>query len=86
MFKVNNKDTRSYISITPENIKKPIFWSFQRLRKKNSGINWFNPIHANVLFLYPLKTSENQSFSDVFRGYRNVTLALNLQQQLKENQ
>ena len=26
-----------------------------------------------VTFLYPLKTSENQIFSDVFRGYRNVT-------------
>ena len=24
--------------------------------------------------LYPLKTSENQRFSDVFRVYRNVTL------------
>ena len=24
-----------------------------------------------VSFLYPLKTSENQRFSDVFRGYRN---------------
>ena len=24
-------------------------------------------------FLYPLKTSENQSFSDVFSGYGNVT-------------
>ena len=31
-----------------------------------------NPLEANVPFLYPLKTSENQRFSDVFRGYRNV--------------
>ena len=31
--------------------------------------------HANVLFLYLLKTSENLQFSDVFRGYRNRTLA-----------
>ena len=29
-----------------------------------------NPFHATGLFLYPLKTSENQRFSDVFRGYR----------------
>ena len=29
-----------------------------------------NPFHANNLFLYHLKTSENQRFSDVFRGYK----------------
>ena len=29
---------------------------------------------ANIPLLYPLKTSENQRFSDVFRGYRNGTL------------
>ena len=34
-----------------------------------------NLFQANALFLYPLKTSENQRFSDVFRGYRNRTLA-----------
>ena len=34
-----------------------------------------NPFHANVPFLCPLKTSENLWFSDVFRGYRNGTLA-----------
>ena len=34
-----------------------------------------NPFHANVPFLYSLKMSENQRFSDVFRGYRNETLA-----------
>ena len=27
-----------------------------------------NPFHAIVPFLYPLKTSENLLFSDVFRG------------------
>ena len=32
-----------------------------------------NPSHGNVPFLYPLKTSGNQRFSDVFRGYRNGT-------------
>ena len=40
----------------------------------NIGLKWINPFHANVLFLYPLKTPENQRFSDVFRGYRNRTL------------
>ena len=34
----------------------------------------FNPFQSSVTFLYPLKTSENQRFSDIFRGYRNVTL------------
>ena len=29
---------------------------------------------CSATFLYPLKTSENQRFSDVFMGYRNVTL------------
>ena len=28
-----------------------------------------NPFHATGLFRYPLKTSENLWFSDVFRGY-----------------
>ena len=35
---------------------------------------WLNPYSPNVTFLYPLKTLENLRFSDVFRGYRNVTL------------
>ena len=32
-----------------------------------------NPLLPDVLFLYPLKTSENLWFSDVFRGYKNGT-------------
>ena len=43
--------------------------------KCNTGLKWINHFHVNVLFLYPLKTSENQRFPDVFRGYRNGTLA-----------
>ena len=31
--------------------------------------------YATGLFLYPLKTSENFWFSDVFRGYRKRSLA-----------
>ena len=34
-----------------------------------------NPFHANDPFLYPLKRSENQRFSGVFRVYRSVRLA-----------
>ena len=37
---------------------------------------YFNSFWNNFLFLYPLKTSENQSFSDFFRGYRNGALKL----------
>ena len=31
-----------------------------------------NPIYATGLFRYPLKTSENLWFSDVFTGYRKT--------------
>ena len=33
-----------------------------------------NPFHATGTFLYHLKTSENQRFFDVFRGYRKKSL------------
>ena len=33
-----------------------------------NGICHINPFWSSVTFLYPLKTSENQGFSDVFRG------------------
>ena len=36
-----------------------------------------DPFHATGLFIYPLKTSENQRFSDVFRGYRKRPVAWN---------
>ena len=36
-----------------------------------------NPFHATDLFWYPLKTSENQRFSDVFRGYQKRSVAWN---------
>ena len=32
---------------------------------------------SSVTFLYLLKTSENRRFSDVFRGYKSVTLIIN---------
>ena len=37
----------------------------------------FNPFRANIPFLYPLKNSEHLWFSDIFRGYKNGTLAQN---------
>ena len=36
-----------------------------------------NPFHATGLFLHPLKTSKNQRFSDVFRGYRKIPVTRN---------
>ena len=36
-----------------------------------------NPFSTNVPLLYPLETSENQRFSDIFRGYRSGTLVEN---------
>ena len=37
----------------------------------------FSPLMSSVTFSYPLKTSENLRFSDVFRGYKKVTLDIN---------
>ena len=38
---------------------------------------FLNPFHAIDLFWYPLKTSENLWFSDVFRGYQKRSVAWN---------
>ena len=46
----------------------------KRVKFKN---HWFNPLHATGLFLYPLKTWENQRFSDVFRRHRKRPVAWN---------
>ena len=35
----------------------------------------FLTVHAANLILYPVKTSENILFSDVFRGYRKRSVA-----------
>ena len=44
--------------------------------------NLFNSFEATGLFLYSLKISENQRFSDVFRGYRKRPVAWNGQTDL----
>ena len=50
---------------------------FQRIGKHW----WFkfsiNPFHVTDLFWYPLKTSENLWFCDVFRGYQKWSVAWN---------
>ena len=40
-------------------------------------ILFFNPFSTNAPLLYPLKTSKNHRFSEVFRGYRSGTLVEN---------
>ena len=44
--------------------------------KRERG-NLLNPFDATGFFRYPLKTSENIWFSDVFRGYRKRPVAWN---------
>ena len=61
MFKVNNKDTRT-TGVSIVNFEQVNFgWGKTSGKKKtNSGAKLANSFHATNLFLYPLKTSENQ--------------------------
>ena len=64
-----------YPSGHPKHIKQSIIYSQQlHVSRICSREDDFNPFLSNVTFLYPLKTSENHRFSEVFREYRNVTL------------
>ena len=66
------------------NINIPIYRN-QSFDLLNKTIDWFlyggafvvNPFDATGLFLYPLKTSENQRFSDLLRGYRKRPVVWN---------
>ena len=53
----------------------------QRMHVYFLFISWlkyfFNPCKHNVTFSYPLKTSENLRYSDVFTGYSIGTLGEN---------
>ena len=42
----------------------------------------FNKFHTTALFLYPLTTSENQTFPAVFKGYKMSSVAWNWLTQL----
>ena len=48
-----------------------VFWTNFHIIKKPVN-NDLSPFHATGLFLYPLETSENQGFSDDFRGYGKI--------------
>ena len=61
--------TLSGISEPTQNLVRHLQWTF--LRKQ---LMVFNPFSTNVPLLYPLKTSENWKFSDIFRRYRSGTL------------
>ena len=54
-----------------QNLKKPLLMRIQ------VNFAFFNPFHATDLFWYPLKTSENQTFCDVFRDYQKRSVAWN---------
>ena len=62
-----NLKIENYINITL-NLSNVAYGLYRKPSKE------INPFWSGVTFLYPLKMSENQSFSDVFMGYRNVTL------------
>ena len=57
---------------------KSVFLQWKNFLKELE-FEWVNCVNGlfelvNILFLYLLKTLENQRFSYVFRGYRNGTL------------
>ena len=69
---------KSILSEYPENHHKTLTVSYHDTESfwyTISNENLLNPFQANSTFLYPLKTSENQRFSDIFRGYKNAALA-----------
>ena len=47
------------------------------LKKDHKNLANIIPFHASGLFIYPLKTSGNQRFADIFREYRKVPVAQN---------
>ena len=79
------------VSVESDSLKRTWTGHFAQIRKVETALlldgnlpckskfqnHEFNSFHASVPFLYPLKTSENQSFSDVFREYRNGILVQN---------
>ena len=47
-----------------------VIWGYQ---KEWGYQEKLNPSPTNVSLLYPVKTPQNRSLTDVFRGYRNGT-------------
>ena len=76
MLKGNNRNTRTRCEICS---KLTLVWTYFTPFSSGSTVNFEHInaswVHATTLFLYPLKTSENQRFPDVFRGYRKWLVA-----------
>ena len=56
-----------------QNTSGGCFW----MKQKFKNPFWLTPFHATGFFLYPLKSSENLWFSDVFRGCRKRPMEWN---------
>ena len=70
------KHTQTIRRLTADELFECVYY-FERLALNRDDIICpINPFHATDLFLYPLKT-ENQTFYDIFRGYRKKPLAWN---------
>ena len=63
----------SKLKILTEAYLRPLETSMMERLCENMSL--FNPSHASRLYLYSLETSENQRFSDAFRGYRDGLVA-----------
>ena len=66
----------SFNPITEIGLNKSFFRNRVSIFQKQ-GLSIFNPFSTSVPYQYPLKTSENRRFSDIFRGYRSGTLVEN---------
>ena len=87
IFQNSNRPTLTFHSVITKLILSEnycriilnIFLEFTLINTKVFRVttNTFNPFHAADLFWYPLKASENQRFSDVFRGYQKRSVARN---------
>ena len=63
--------------IASYNVNNNLYFKLKDIYRKSCPkcpVKKLNPFQAIFLFLYPLKTSENQRFSNIFRGYRKRTL------------
>ena len=68
-YKIGNPT--EFIILIRETVPK--IWEMIRPELKKQW--FFNPFYFTGLLLYPQKTPENQSFSDVFKGYRKRPMA-----------
>ena len=73
---------KKFVKFTGKHLcQRPLFnkvadWKkYVKFRKQNTASSHIYPFYVTVLFLYPVKASANQSFSDAFREYRERTVA-----------